>query len=117
MSMANKLCFFAAAVSARCATVQRETTFGYNKGQTAFLIDDAESNTWIRNIDLHSTETYEGTADLGSRPKLPPGWKFRVQVLPEDLVLIPETATAMILAHDLNNVYDRTGPGYSNYKP
>lgn len=105
----------------RKTTVERKTKFGYLKGRPAFLIDDAEGNTWIMkgmNLGLKPTQSYETAKDLGSRlTKLPPGWKFRVAVLPEDLVLIPATGTAQIMPDELFNVYDITGPGYSNYKP
>jgi hypothetical protein len=49
--------------------------------------------------------------------KLPPGWKFRTKVLDQDLVLVPETGVAMIMPDGFFNVYDKTGPDYSNYKP
>ncbi len=101
-------------------TIERKTKFGYLKGQTEFLIDDPEGNTWIMkgmDLGLHPVQSYADAANLGSRLKLPPGYKFRTAVLPEDLVLIPATGVAAIMPDDLNNVYDRTGPGYSNYKP
>jgi hypothetical protein len=105
----------------RKTSVERKTKFGYLKGRPAFLIDDAEGNTWIMkgmNLGLKPTESYETAKELGSRlKKLPPGWKFRVAVLPEDLVLIPTTGIAEIMPDELFNVYDRTGPGYSNFKP
>ena len=102
-------------------TVQRHTKFGYNKGTTAHLIDDADGNTWIMkgyNEGLKPAMSYEqAVAKLGSRLTLPAGWKFRDKVLEQDLVLIPETGTARIMPDNLFNVYDITGPGYSNYKP
>ena len=52
-------------------TVQRHTKFGYNKGTTAHLIDDAEGNTWIMkgyNEGLKPAMSYEqALATLGSR--------------------------------------------------
>jgi len=102
-------------------TVQRKTKFGYNKGTTAHLIDDAEGNTWIMkgfNEGLKPALSYEeASTTLAKRVTLPSGWKFRDKVLEQDLVLIPETGTARIMPDDLFNVYDITGPGYSNYKP
>jgi hypothetical protein len=102
-------------------TVQRHTKFGYNKGTTAHLIDDADGNTWIMkgyNEGLKPAMSYEeASTTLGKRLTLPAGWKFRDKVLEQDLVLIPETGTARIMPDDLFNVYDITGPGYSNYKP
>jgi hypothetical protein len=101
-------------------TVERKTKFGYLKGEIEFLIDDPDGNTFIMkgmNLGVHPVQTYADAANLGSRLKLPPGYKIRTAVLPKDLVLIPETGTAKIMPDDLNNVYDITGPGYSNYKP
>jgi hypothetical protein len=69
------------------------------------------------NLGIPSVQSYLDADKLGSRLKLPPGYKFRTAVLPDDLVLLPATGIAMIMPDDLNNVYDRTGPGYSNYKP
>ena len=102
-------------------TVQRKTKFGYNQGTTAHLIDDADGNTWIMkgfNEGLNPAMSYEqAVATLANRLTLPAGWKFRDKVLEQDLVLIPETGTARIMPDNLFNVYDITGPGYSNYKP
>jgi hypothetical protein len=102
-------------------TVQRKTKFGYNKGTTAHLIDDADGNTWIMkgyNEGLKPAMSFaEASTTLANRLTLPLGWKFRDKVLEQDLVLSPETGTARIMPDNLFNVYDITGPGYSNYKP
>jgi hypothetical protein len=49
--------------------------------------------------------------------QLPPGWKYRTRVLDLDLIMIPQTGIATIMPDEFFNVYDKTGPGYSNYKP
>ena len=60
----------------------------------------------------------EFAASLPGRFKqLPPGWKFRTRVLDQDLILVPETGVATIMPDEFFNVYDKTGPGYSSYKP
>jgi hypothetical protein len=109
-----------AAMSYHPTTIERKTKFGYNGGTMVYLIDDAEGNTWIMKgfeQGLKPTQTYEDAKNLGSQLKLPAGWKFRTRVLDEDLVLIPATGIATIMPDDHFNVYDKTGPGYSNYKP
>ena len=72
------------------------------------------------NLGLKPTESYETASDICSRfTKLPPGWKSRDAVLPEDLVLIPTTgigASRRSLPAEFFNFCDRAGPG-SNYKP
>jgi hypothetical protein len=35
----------------------------------------------------------------------------------QDLILEPKTGIATIMPDEFFNVYDKTGPGYSNYKP
>lgn len=103
-------------------TIARKSKFGYNKGTLAFLIDDAEGNTWIMKgfeIGKNPRWSYEQFAvDPASHyQKLPAGWKYRTKVLDQDLVLIPETGIATIMPDEFFNVYDKTGAGYSNYKP
>lgn len=103
-------------------TIARKSKFGYNKGTTVFLIDDADGNTWIMKgfeLGLQPRWTFEEySKDPASRFKqLPPGWKYRTKVLDEDLILVPETGIATIMPDEFFNVYDKTGPGYSNYKP
>jgi hypothetical protein len=103
-------------------TVERKSKFGINKGTLALLIDDASGNTWVMKgfqQGVKPAYTFEEFVATGaSRFKnLPPGWKFRTKVLDQDLVLVPETGIAMIMPDEFFNVYDKTGPGYSNYKP
>ncbi len=103
-------------------TIARKSAFGYNKGTTVFLIDDTDGNTWIMKgfeLGIKPTHTFEQfSADPASYfKKLPPGWKFRTKVLDQDLKLVPETGVATIMPDEMFNVYDKTGPGYSNYKP
>ncbi len=102
--------------------VERRSKFGINKGTLAFLIDDADGNTFIMKgfeVGLKPQYTFEEfAANAASRfKKLPPGWKARTKVLDEDLVLVPTTGIATIMPDEFFNVYDKTGPGYSNYKP
>jgi len=103
-------------------TIERKSKIGYNKGTKVFLIDDTDGNTWIMKgfqLGLKPRWTYEEfAADPASRfQKLPSGWKFRTKVLEQDLILVPETGSATIMPDEFFNVYDKTGPGYSNYKP
>ena len=70
-------------------------------------------------VGMKPQYTYEEfAANAASRFKLlPAGWKFRTKVLDQDLILVPETGIATIMPDEFFNVYDKTGPGYSNYKP
>jgi hypothetical protein len=81
-------------------TVERKTQFGFNKGQTAYLLDDPEGNTWIAKSFTQAVSpenTYDNLATLESRLKLPAGWEFRTKVLDQDLILIPESGVARVL--------------------
>jgi hypothetical protein len=101
-------------------TGRRDTHLGINKGSSAFILDDADGDTWVMKsvsliIDPH--QTYEAMTNLGERLQLPAGWSYRVEPLEQDLVLTPENGTARILQDDVGNTYDRVGGPFSNYKP
>jgi hypothetical protein len=103
-------------------TIARKSGVGWNKGTTALLLDDAEGNTWIMKgfqLGLKPQQTYEQfvAAGAGNFKKLPPGWKFRIKVLDRDLIEKPEGGVATIMPDEFFNVYDKTGPGMTNYKP
>lgn len=103
-------------------TILRKSGLGWNKGTTVFLLDDTEGNTWILKgyeLGLKPTRTYEEFIAAGQSQfkKLPPGWKVRVKTLEQDLIERPEGGVATIMADEFFNVYDKTGPGMSNYKP
>jgi hypothetical protein len=102
-------------------TVTRHTHFGFDKGKPVFILDDPDGNPWVMksmSLITHPDQKFEELGTLGSRLKLPPGWKFRSVVLEQDLILTPDkTGTAHITQDDLGNTYDRAGGDYSNYKP
>ena len=103
-------------------SIARNSGVGWNKGTTVLLLDDVEGNTWIMKgfqLGLTPKYTYEEFVAAGQSQfkKLPPGWKFRVKTLEKDLIEVPETGVATIMPDEFFNVYDKTGPGMSNYKP
>ena len=103
-------------------SIARKSGLGYNKGTTVLILDDAEGNTWVMKgfqLGLKPKYSYEEfvAAGQGRFKKLPPGWKFRVKTLEQDLVETPENGVATIMPDEFFNVYDKTGPGMSNYKP
>jgi hypothetical protein len=103
-------------------TIFRNSSIGWNKGTTVLLLDDAEGDTWIMKgfqLGLEPHYTFEQFVDAGETnfKKLPPGWKFRIKVLDEDFVETPEGGLATIMPDEFFNVYDKTGPGMSNYQP
>jgi hypothetical protein len=109
------------AANYKIITVGRHTHFGFDKGKPVFILDDPEGNPWVMksfSLITHPDQKFEELPTLGSRLKLPPGWKFRAPVLEQDLVLTPDKdGVAHITQDDFGNTYDRAGGPYSNFKP
>jgi hypothetical protein len=103
-------------------TIARKSGVGWNKGTTVLLLDDAAGDTWVLKgfqLGLKPQHTYEEfvAGGAGMFKKLPPGWKFRIKTLDKDLVERPEGGVATIMPDEFFNVYDKTGPGMTDYKP
>ncbi len=103
-------------------TFARDSRLGWNKGTTVVLLDDAEGNTWVMEgfeLGLKPENTYDEflTALPVIYKKLPEGWNVRVKTLKEDLIEKPQGEVATIMKDEFFNVYDKTGPGMTNYKP
>jgi hypothetical protein len=102
--------------------IARKSGLGWKKGNTVLLLDDAEGNTWIMKgfqLGLKPQYTYKQFVAAGRSQfkKLPSGWKFRVKTLERNLNEKPENGVATIMPDEFFNIYDKTGPGMSNYKP
>lgn len=100
--------------------VERRTKFGFNKGKPVFVLDTPTGETFVMkslSLEEDKTQTYESLTSLGSRLRLPAGWKFRIATLDKDLVLTPDNGVAWIVQDDLLNTYDRVGGVYSNFRP
>jgi hypothetical protein len=102
-------------------TVGRHTKFGFDQGKQVFILEDPEGNPWVMKSFsqiTHPDQKFEELPTLGSRLKLPAGWKFRAPVLEQELVLTPDKdGIAHITQDDFGNTYDRAGGPYSNFKP
>lgn len=101
-------------------TIERRTEFGFSKGKHVFILDDPEGKSWVMksaSLVVDPGQKFDLLKDLGNRLKPASGWRFRAQVLEEDLILKPESGIAGIVQDELGNTYDLTGPGYSNYQP
>jgi hypothetical protein len=103
-------------------TIARKSALGWNKGTKVLLLDDAEGNTWIMKgfqVGLNPSYTYEEfvATGQGNFQKLPAGWRFRIKTLDQDLIETPENGIATIMPDEFFNIYDKTGPGMTNYKP
>ena len=103
-------------------TIARKSAVNWNKGTKVMVLDDPAGNVWIMKgfqLGLKPQKTYDEFMAAGPAnfKKLPPGWKARVVTLEQDNLEIPEGGVATILSDEFFNVYDKTGPGMSNYKP
>ncbi len=102
-------------------TVKRHTHFGFDKGKQVFMLEDPDGNPWVMksmSLITHPEQKFDELGTLGSRLKLPPGWKFRAPVLEQDLILTPDKdGVAHITQDDFGNTYDRAGGPYSNFRP
>ena len=103
-------------------TIARKSSLGWNKGTTVLILDDAEGNTWVMkgfNLGLKPKHTFEEFVSKGEAmfTQLPEGWKFRVKTLEKDLIETPKDGIATVMPDEHFNVYDKTGPGMTNYKP
>lgn len=103
-------------------TIARKSAVNWNKGSTVMVLDDPDGNVWIMKgyqLGLKPRMSYEDFMAAGPAnfKKLPPGWKARIVTLEQDNLEQPENGVATILSDEFFNVYDKTGPGMSNYKP
>jgi hypothetical protein len=106
----------------RPMSIARKSAVGWNKGTKVILLDDAEGNTWIMKgfqLGLKPLHTYDEfvAAAASTFKALPKGWKVRIKILAQDLNEKPEGGVATIMSDEFFNVYDKTGPGMSNYRP
>jgi hypothetical protein len=102
--------------------IARTTKWGWTKGTKVALLDDSDGNTWILKgfqLGLNPQQTWEQYLAKGaaSYKQLPAGWKFRVKTLEQDVIEIPDNNLATIMTDELFHVWDKTGPGMTNYKP
>lgn len=103
-------------------TIARKSAINWNKGRTVMVLDDPNGNVWIMKgfqLGLEPKMSYDDFMAAGPSvfKKLPPGWKARVVTLAQANLEVPEGGIATILSDEFFNVYDKTGPGMSNYKP
>jgi hypothetical protein len=101
-------------------TVERKSQMGFGKGQTVFILDDPDGNAWVMQASSMIVDpnlTFDQLPTLGGKLKPAPGWKFRVQVLDQDLTIKAVDGIAHIVQDDLENTYDLCAGGLSNFKP
>jgi hypothetical protein len=103
-------------------TIARKSAITWSKGTKVMVLDDSDGNAWIMKgfqLGLEPKQTFDEFMAAGPAAfkKLPPGWKARIVTLQEDNHEVPEGGVAAIMSDEFFNVYDKTGPGMSNFKP
>ena len=107
-------------LSYQVMTANRNTSMSIDKGSRAYILNDPQGNSWVMksaSLIKDPNQKFEDLKDLGSRLKLPPGWKFRSPILEQNLVFLTDKGQAHITQDELGNTYDLVGGVYSNYKP
>ncbi|MFO1061750.1 MAG: hypothetical protein U1E53_32865 [Dongiaceae bacterium] len=98
----------------------RKSSMTFGKGKPVFILDDPEGTPWVMQAFgqiIDKTLTYETLKDLGSKLKPPPGWKFRVAVPEQDLIVSTPQGYNWIVQDELQNTYDACKEGACNIKP
>jgi len=99
---------------------RRSSTFTYQAGKPAFIIEDADGTPWVmqsfsRLID--PSLTYDSLQDLGRKLTLPKGWKYRVTVLSQDLQIKAPPGYNWIILDEFWNNYVACKEGACNFQP
>jgi len=95
--------------------IYRHNTYLFKKGTPVYLLDMPDAKVLVMQSwtnYLNKGETAENLKDLGSQFKqLPPGWKFRVKVLDQDLNVSPPPPNrlAWVTQDEFENTYQGCG--------
>ena len=110
----------ARSVAYKTITASATRQLGINAGSPVFLLDDPDGDTWCMksaSLIVDPNQTYESLKDLGSRLKPAPGWKFRTEVLEQDLCSPRRTARSTSPKTSSGTPTTAVGGPFSNYKP
>lgn len=89
--------------------IDRTTKYIYNKGTTVFELASPDGKRYIMQtyaLMVDPNLTIDQLPGLGSRLKLPKGWKYRALKLDKDLVMAVN-GKAYLVQDDLENSYQR----------
>jgi len=98
----------------------RKSTFTFKKGKPVFILDDPQGTPWVMQAFgkiVDPSLTYDDLKDLGGRLKPPEGWKYRVAVIDQDLIISTPRGYNWIVQDELQNTYDARKEGACNFKP
>jgi hypothetical protein len=98
----------------------RKSSMTFFKGKPVFILDDPEGTPWVMQAwsqIIDASLTYDELKDLGAKLKLPPGWKYRVAVLDNDLTISTPQGYNWLVQDELQDTYDACKEGACNFKP
>ncbi len=100
--------------------VARKSSMTFNKGTPVFMLEDPSGTPWVMQAYSQIVDpklTYEQLGKLGDKLKLAAGWKFRTNVLDQDLTIKAVNGIAHIVQDDLENTYDACFETACSHKP
>ena len=98
----------------------RKSTFTFDKGKPVFILEDPEGTPWVMQAFgkiVDPNLNYDDLKNLGGKLKPPKGWKYRVTVLDQDLIISTPKGYNWIVQDELQNTYDACKEGACNFKP
>lgn len=89
--------------------VNRKTTWVYNAGKPVFELIDPQGSVYImQSYSVQRGQQSEKSLEqLGSKLKLPAGWKFKTGVLSKNISVQAIDGTAVVVQDDLLNTYQK----------
>lgn len=95
-------------------TVNRQTVFSFDAGRQVYDLVEPSGTRWIMQTWSEQKDPTLSQADLpglGSRLKVPAGWKYEVRTLSSPLQVVTTATSAQVLQDDLNNSYSKQTSG------
>ena len=90
-------------------TIERASSYIYATGKQVFELRGPEERVYVMEsytTAADPTLTSAKLADLGSKLRLPKGWRYRVRTLTQDLEM-RSSGGATLVMDDLHNIYQR----------
>jgi hypothetical protein len=87
----------------------RGSVMTFQKGKPVFILESPDGMPWVMqawSMIVDPKLSYAELPNLGSKLKLPPGWKYRVKVLNQDLTIKAVNGMARVVQDELENTYD-----------
>jgi hypothetical protein len=94
-------------------SVDRDTEFIFFAGSEVYELVDPDGRVYVMQSYSHQVDDTLTEADLpglGSRLQLPPGWSFRVRVVPGEYVVEDQDGVATVIQDELRNSYQLVLP-------